>query len=81
MSPNLDYEGLNTQQVDDVKRDYIVNLEVLSNHTFYIEGCNSPDEAENIAEQLLLDGEEGTLDSREVTSADSFPAEKKDDYN
>lgn len=62
---------------DEVKRDYIVEIEVLTHRTLHIEACNTPEEAEAIAEEMVLENNEGS----EITNIDSYPAESQEEYN
>lgn len=63
---------------EEVKRDYIVELELLTHRTFHIEACNTREEAEAIAEELALEDAKGDTD---ITNIDSYPAESQEEYN
>jgi len=49
-----------------MKRDYKVSITVTSTHEYHIPECNSPEEAEDIAEAYFADGEEGEVESTDV---------------
>jgi hypothetical protein len=67
---------------DEVKRDYQVVVEVLSTHEFTISDVNSPDEAAAVAEQLMSEGEEGTILTKEIMNLDWYPVKSKEEtYN
>jgi len=66
---------------EDVKRDFQVSVEVLSIHEFIVPEVNSQEEAESVAEEWLMDGEEGIVVTKDITNIDSFPVGNKEAYN
>lgn len=52
------------------KNDYKVTFTVISNHSYRVPECNSPEEAESIAEEWFADGEEGVVDSTDIEDVD-----------
>ena len=49
-----------------MKRDYKVSIVVTSTHEYHIPECNSPEEAEDIAESYFADGEEGEVAETDI---------------
>jgi hypothetical protein len=60
---------------EEVKQTFQVEIEVVTKHVFVIDDVNSPEEAEQMAEDLLLDGEQGAVVDRENVNIDVFPIE------
>lgn len=54
-----------------MKRDYKVSLTVTSVHEYVIPECNSPEEAETIAETYFADGEEGSVMATDIEMFDT----------
>lgn len=52
------------------KRSYKVVLGVLTQYEFVLDNCNSPEEAEAIAEDLLSEGESGNIVTRSIETVD-----------
>ena len=53
-----------------MKKSYVVSFDVTSRHTYHVPECNSPEEAEAIAEDWFADGEEGEVDETDITAVD-----------
>lgn len=49
-----------------MKKDYKVVLTVVSEHIFHVPECNSPEEAESIAEEWFAEGESGNIDNTDI---------------
>ena len=49
-----------------MKRDYKVQITVTSTHEYSVPECNSPEEAETIAEGYFADGEEGEVQATDI---------------
>jgi len=64
---------------EEVKRSFKVDIDVIRTHSYIIEDVNSQEEAEEVAEEWLEDGEEGTVANQEVFSVDSYPVEPEED--
>ena len=63
------------------KQTFQVDLELQTVHHFNIE-ANTPDEAIDVAEQMLEDGEIGEIDSDYfVISADAYPTSESESVN
>lgn len=54
-----------------MKKDYRVAITVTSTHEYHIPECNSPEEAEGIAEAWFADGEEGDVQATDIESFDT----------
>jgi hypothetical protein len=52
------------------KKNYLVSFDVTSRHTYHVPDCNSPEEAEAIAEEWFADGEEGEVDETDINTID-----------
>ena len=52
------------------KKSYIVSFDVTSRHTYRVPDCNTPEEAEAIAEEWFADGEEGEIDETDINTID-----------
>jgi hypothetical protein len=52
------------------KKDYRVSFIVTSTHTYRVPECNSPEEAESIAEEWFADGEDGLVDDTDIESVE-----------
>lgn len=61
------------------KRNYKVTFTVISTHEYNIPECNSPEEAESIAEQYFADGDFGEADQMDVDSVDVVEDEEGDE--
>ena len=61
------------------KKTYQVEIQVLDTYSFTVEDVNSPDEAEEVAQQLLGDSEEAEQVAREIYSIDCYPIDSKED--
>lgn len=62
------------------KQNYTVEIEILTNHTFQIPSCNSPEEAISIATQELEEGSLGEMDSDfDIISTDAYPADEAEE--
>lgn len=59
-----------------MKKDYLVELIVTTRHYFNVMNARSPEDAVAEAENLLEDGEQGVIASRDVETADAYPAEE-----
>lgn len=57
-----------------MKQDYEVTLHCFQEHVYHIQDVNSSEEAESIAEGLLKDGEQGTVEIVDSFVASSMPA-------
>lgn len=68
-------------ELEEVKRSYQVEIEVLTKHVFVVDEVNSQEEAEQVAEEWLEDGESGAVLDREITNMDSYPIDAKEDIN
>jgi hypothetical protein len=66
---------------EEVKRTYQVELEVVKRHLFVVDDVNSPEEAENMAEEWFEDGEEGAVLETEITASDAYPINPQEDVN
>lgn len=64
--------------MSDTKRDYEVEIEVVTTHRFHIEAVHNGDEAIALAEQLLVDGEQGSIVNQEHISEDAWPLNEED---
>ncbi len=69
------------EQDEDVKRSFQVEVEVVTKHIFVVDDVNSQEEAEQVAEDWLEDGEEGAVLDREYTNFDSYPINPQEDLN
>jgi hypothetical protein len=58
-----------------MKQDFVVVISTETDHTYRIEECNTLEEAESIAEQMLSEGEEGSIEVVDSYVVDSFPVE------
>jgi hypothetical protein len=67
--------------VDEMKKSFHVTIDVIQSHHYVVDDANSPEEAEDTAQEWLDDGEEGTVDSREVWSMDTYPVENKEEIS
>ena len=65
----------------EVKRSYQVEVEVITKHLFDIDDVNSPEEAEQMAEDLLEDGDLGSILDKEYINFDSYPVHSKEDIS
>jgi hypothetical protein len=65
----------------EVKRTFQVEIERVKRHVFIVDDVNSQEEAEEVAEEWLLDGEEGAILEEEITAYDSYPIDSKEDIN
>lgn len=63
---------------EEVKRSFHVEIEQITRHVFVVDDVNSQEEAEDVAEAWLEDGEEGAVLDQEITAIDSYPASKED---
>lgn len=61
------------------KRNFKVSFDVTSRHTFHVPECNSPEEAEAIAEEWFADGEEGEIDETDISAVDIIEDTGDDD--
>jgi hypothetical protein len=52
------------------KKSYRVSFDVTSRHTFRVPDCNSPEEAEAVAEEWFADGESGDIDETDIDAVD-----------
>ena len=71
----------NSQEDEDVKRTFQVEIERVKRHLFVVDDVNSQEEAEAVAEEWLLDGEEGEVLEEDITNFDSYPIDSKEDIN
>lgn len=53
-----------------MKKDYKVTFTVVSTHSYTVQDCNSPEEAESIAETYFADGEDGTIEEQDIQETD-----------
>jgi hypothetical protein len=53
-----------------VKKNYKVSITVTSTHEYQVPECNSPEEAESIAEAYFADGDEGDVLASDVDGID-----------
>lgn len=58
-----------------MKKDYKVTVTVTSTHEYTIPECNTPEEAESIAEDWFADGEEGIILDMDVEDIEAVPTE------
>jgi hypothetical protein len=65
----------------EVKRTFQVEIEQVKRHLFVVDDVNSQEEAEDVAEEWLNDGEEGAVIEEEITSYDSYPIDPKEDIH
>lgn len=63
----------------EVKRTFQVEIEQIKRHLFIVDDVNSQEEAEEVAEEWLNDGEEGAVIEEEITNYDSYPVDPKED--
>ena len=71
----------NSQEDEDVKRTFQVEIERVKRHLFVVDDVNSQEEAETVAEEWLLDGEEGEVLEEDITNFDSYPIDSKEGIN
>lgn len=64
---------------EGMKRTYKVVMEVIKTHEFEVEDVNSPEEAIEIAEQYIADGEEGSISDTEIFETDAYPLDEEDE--
>lgn len=65
----------------EVKQSFIVEIEQVIVRRFTVDDVNSPEEAEQMAEDMLIDGEVGEILTQETTNLDSYPAYSKEDIS
>jgi hypothetical protein len=65
----------------EVKHNYIVEIEEVITRQYVVEDVNSPEEAEQVAEDWLNDGEEGTETDSEILNIDCYPVENKEEIS
>lgn len=58
-----------------MRQEFCVNVTQTKTHAFRVE-ANSPEEAAQIAEQYLEDGEEGTIVESSLEDTDAYPCEE-----
>lgn len=68
-------------EADEVRKSFQVEIERVKKHVFVIDDVNSSEEAEQVAEELLLEGEEGAVVDIENINIDSFVINPKEDIN
>jgi hypothetical protein len=49
-----------------MKRNFRVSITATTTHEYVIPECNSPEEAEDIAENLFADGDEGEVAATDI---------------
>ena len=54
------------------KKDYKVIFTVTSTHTYVVPECNTPEEAESIAEDWFAEGDTGDVEDTDVDTVDVF---------
>lgn len=62
-----------------MKQPYVVVIQQVTNHTFYVEDCNSPEEAEGLAEGFFSDGDEGSVEVIDSEVIDCYPEDHESD--
>jgi hypothetical protein len=60
------------------KKTFLVSFEVVSTHTYKIPECNSPEEAESIAEDYFADGESGDVTDTDIVDVDVIEDTEED---
>jgi len=60
------------------KKTYKVRFTVLSDHVFTVPECNSPEEAESIAEDYFADGEEGLVENTDIEAVEVLEDTEED---
>jgi hypothetical protein len=61
-----------------MKKSYIVSFDVTSRHTFHVPECNTPEEAESIAEEYFADGDDGEVADVDIDAVDVVEDSEED---
>jgi len=61
------------------KKNYVVSFSVMSTHVYHISDCNSPEEAETIAEDYFASGEEGSVEDTDIDNVDVIEDTEEDE--
>lgn len=62
-----------------MKQPYTVTIERTTTHTYTVDDCNSPEEAEDIAFTYLDANDEGEVQVLDCQVVDSFPEEEEEE--
>lgn len=64
---------------DEMKRSYNVDLTVEQTHHYVVDDVNSPEEAEEVAEQWLAEGELGEVTNQDIFGIDTYPVDDEEE--
>lgn len=62
-----------------MKKNYRVSFTIVSTHSYRVDECNSPEEAESIAEGLWADGDEGKITEQDIESTETMEEDESQD--
>ena len=66
-------------KTEEMKRSFQVEIEALTTHSYTVDEAHSPEEAEEIAQTWLEEGELGEMGDRDIYNIDSYPLEDEEE--